>query len=64
MQPRDVEDLFDNLDELPPNQVSYFVSQLSPAECYWLAQYLRQRVERDKETAADEIDLELNVRIS
>ena len=60
-QPEHIEDLFDELDALSAPEVGSFIRQLSPDECGWLARYLRRRLELDREHAAEEIELELNV---
>lgn len=62
-QPGHIDGLFDDLDELPPNDIASYIAQLSPSESYWLADYLRSRVEKDRERAPEEIDVELSVRV-
>lgn len=63
MPPDHIEDLFDDLDTLAPTEIAEFIRNLSPAECGWLARYLRRRVEKDREFAAEEIEGEMKVGI-
>ncbi|EJC98658.1 uncharacterized protein FOMMEDRAFT_128955 [Fomitiporia mediterranea MF3/22] len=59
MPPDHIEDLLDELDALDPAEVGDFVRQLAADECGWLARYLRQRLERDRERALEEIEVEV-----
>ncbi|KAL5533656.1 hypothetical protein ACEPAG_116 [Sanghuangporus baumii] len=60
MPPDHIEDLFDELDALPPGEVGPFIRQLGVDECGWLARYLRRRSEKDKDNAAEEVECEMN----
>ncbi|KAH8110699.1 hypothetical protein DFH11DRAFT_1802190 [Phellopilus nigrolimitatus] len=62
MPPDHIDDLFDELDELPPNEITSFIRGLGPDECAWLARFLRRKSARDKELAVDEMELEMKHR--
>lgn len=61
-QPDHIENLFDDLDELPPEEVGNYIRNLAPDECGWLARYLRRRAVADRELAPEEISVETQVR--
>ncbi|THH03452.1 hypothetical protein EW145_g6247 [Phellinidium pouzarii] len=55
--PEHIDDLFDELDELPADEIATFIRQLTIEECGFLARFIRRKVLRDKELAPEEIEI-------
>lgn len=60
--PDDIEDLFEDLDMLAPNDIGTFIRRLSYSKAGWLAKFIHTKIQRDKELATDEIESEMKVR--
>jgi breast cancer 2 susceptibility protein len=58
-QPDHIPNIFDDLEDAP--QPGSVFARLSPDEAGWLAQFIREKVEKDRERAGDDIELELKV---
>ena len=63
IQPDHIENLFDDLDDLPPEEIGNYIRNLSPNECGWLARFLRRRAMTDRDIAPEEIAVETQVSI-
>ena len=59
--PIEIDNLLDELEELPPDKVAGYIRTLAVDECYWLAGSLRRRAMMDRELAPEEISIEMKV---
>ena len=64
MPPDHIEDLFDDLESNTPEGNSSLFKRLSTVDAGYLAEFIRKKIEQDRETANQEIEAELSVRRS
>lgn len=60
--PDHIENVYDDLEET--SNVAPVFAKLSGTEAGWLANYIREKIVKDKERMGDEIENELNVRLN